>query len=241
MQIAVVDDQSADRQELLQLLSQYLKQSRLGASFAEFSCAEDFLSTFKPCQYELVFLDIYMGELTGMELARKIYAADPKCRLIFFTTSYTHAVESYDVRAAYYLTKPLSYDRLACAMNSCCRDLVESNQYISVEVGHVKTDILLRDILYVDCLARKARVHLEEKTISVNETITSVSELLLQDRRFLCCNRNIVVNMQHIAAANQDDFQLTNGQRVPIRQRGKISVKQAFLEYSLRDLRKELP
>lgn len=239
MQIAVVDDHAADRQELLQLLSQYLEQSRLGASFTEFSCAEDFLASFKPGEYELVFLDIYMGELTGMDLARKIYASDPKCRLIFFTTSHMHAVESYDVRAAYYLTKPLSYDRLACAMDSCCRDLIESNQYISIEVGHVKTNILLRDILYVDCMARKARVHLSQQTISVNETITSVSELLLQDKRFLCCNRNMIVNMQHIAAANQDDFQLTNGQRIPIRQRGKISVKQAFLEYSLRDLRKE--
>ncbi|MEA4853239.1 MAG: LytTR family DNA-binding domain-containing protein [Christensenella sp.] len=241
MRIAIVDDNLSDRQELLRLLTQYLHSNRLEASCAEFHCAEAFLADFIPRKYDLVFLDVYMAEMSGMDAARRVYAADTQCRLIFFTTSHAHAVESYDVRAAYYLTKPLAYERFASAMDSCCTNLVQNSQYLGVQVGHMETKILLCDILYADCAARKARIHLAQQDIVVDENISTVMDSLLRDKRFLCCNRNVVVNMQHITGVCQDDFSLSNGIRIPIRQRGKISVKQQFLEYSLQDLRKESP
>lgn len=241
MQIAIVDDNPSDREELKNLLSKYMNNKKLDAHYTEFCCSEDFLTDFEANKYDLVFLDIYMGKTSGMDAARKIYNADTKCRLVFFTTSYTHAVESYDVRAAYYLTKPLVYERLKYAMDSFCEDLIQKNQYIDVHIGHVKTRILLHNILYVDCLSRKTQIHLIDQVITVIENITLITETLLGDERFLCCNRNIIVNMQHIKNVGQDCFEMIDGQFIPIRQRKKISVKNIYLEYSLRDMRKERP
>ncbi len=241
MRIAVVDDNENDRSELLQLLTQYSKNRRIRLTCEAFESAEAFFVAFEPGKYRMVFLDIYMNGMNGMDAARKIYSEDPHCRLIFCTTSHTHAVESYDVRAAYYLTKPVHYERLAGPMDICCAGFARENRYLTVHVRKIETQVLMRDLLYVDCVARKARLHLEEQVLVLDEQISEVLDMVGEDGRFLCCNRNVAVNMDCVQSAGADDFVLSTNEKIPIRQRGKNLVKKAFLAYALEDLRRDGP
>ncbi|MEF9990149.1 MAG: LytTR family DNA-binding domain-containing protein [Christensenellaceae bacterium] len=238
MRIAIVDDNPTDRSELLQMLMQYCDGKKIEAEYEQFDSSEAFLSAFLPQKYDLAFLDVYMGGISGMDAARKVYAIDPHCRLIFSTTSHTHAVESYDVRAAYYLTKPLVYNHFVKAMDSCCLDLIKSNQYLTCHIKQIQTQVLLRSIVYVDCVARKTCIHLSNQTLVLDDSIGHITEFLLADDRFLCCNRNVIVNMEQILSVDSSDFLLTTNEHLPIRQRGKSNVKKNYLAYSLRDLRR---
>lgn len=239
MHIAIIDDNGLDRKNLLQSVSRYADDHGLQISCEEFCSAEEFFISYHSQKYDFVFLDIYMNQMDGMEAARKIYADDPRCRLIFFTVSRSHAVESYGVRAVHYLTKPLSYDMLRMAMDACCLDLAGSDRCVFVHVDHIKTSFFLRDILYADCISRKAAIHLKTRDIFVDESISLLNARLLNDPRFLCCNRNVVVNMDHIKSIEENDFLLINGTHIPIRKRGTKTAKLAFLTHSLQDLRKE--
>ena len=65
-----------------------------------------FLNSMQNKAYDLVFLDIYMKHMNGIQLACEVIKKDPKCQIIFITTSEEHAVAAYRVHALDYLVKP---------------------------------------------------------------------------------------------------------------------------------------
>lgn len=238
MQIAVVDDLEPDRSELCGLLTRYFTQRCLQAELCTFSSAEALLAVPEPEQFSIIFLDIYMAHISGMEAARVLQEKAPSCRIIFCTTSHEHAVESYTVHAAYYLTKPLDYSRLCLALDASCAGLLEDSLYITVHLQNVEARVLLRDILFADCSRERTRLHLSDRLLLPDERVSDVLGALNSDGRFLQCNRNIVVNMNWVAKVLDGDFLLKNGETVPIRQRGRSIVKKDYLSYSLKSLRK---
>ncbi len=234
MRIAVLDDSASDRQGLRRMLSTYFSSRATEIEICEYSTASEFLQSFTPGAFKIAFLDIYLGDENGMDVARTAHAIDPACHLVFFTTSYDHAVDSYLVRAAYYLTKPVEQKRLYDALHICFQD--EDETVAEVTVERVPARIPLRNICYVDCKSRDVRIHLPGRTLAVDESFTELSEKLLEDGRFLACNRGVLVNMEQVAQAAENDFVLKNGEWVPIRIRGRGELKKAYLAYSLQTL-----
>ena len=111
MNIAIVDDRKTDSDRLVGFIDTYAEQHRLQwGAMDRFSSGEDFLGAFTPGKYDLIFLDIYMDGITGMETAKRIRQTDHDCRIIFITTSPEFAVESYNVNASFYLLKPIGKD-----------------------------------------------------------------------------------------------------------------------------------
>ena len=104
MNIAIIDDLKTDSDRLVGLINTYMEQHRLQCRTMDlFSSGESFLDTFTSGKYHLIFLDIYMDGITGMETAKRIRQTDHDCRIIFITTSPEFAVESYNVNASFYL------------------------------------------------------------------------------------------------------------------------------------------
>ena len=111
MNIAIVDDLKTDSDRLVGFIDTYMKQHNLQyGTLDRFSSGEDFLGAFTPGKYDLIFLDIYMDGITGMETAKRIRQTDHDCRIIFITISPEFAVESYNVNASFYLLKPIGKD-----------------------------------------------------------------------------------------------------------------------------------
>ena len=113
MEFAVCDDSAADRNTLIAMVQQYCGQRGIPAKILQFSRAGELLQEFTPGRYHVVFLDIYMPGLTGVEAARRLRKRDANCMLVFTTTSEEHALDSYSVYAAGYLLKPYSREQLA--------------------------------------------------------------------------------------------------------------------------------
>ena len=107
MNIALVDDSATDRNSLKLYLHVYLKKHRITAELEEFTCAEEYLEAAQHRTFDVVFLDIYMKQKTGMDAARELFAAGSRTKLIFLSSSTDFLRQSYSVRAVYYLVKPL--------------------------------------------------------------------------------------------------------------------------------------
>lgn len=106
VKIAVCDDKEDARRALIAAISKYLDQHDLLVDMNEFSSGEEFLAADTD-SFHLVFLDIYMGGINGMDTARKLFSENKRTKIVFCSASEGYGVQSYDVRAMRYLVKPV--------------------------------------------------------------------------------------------------------------------------------------
>lgn len=239
MQIAILEDDAQAAALLSGLLVRYAREQHLKVHLAVYRTAAELLSAFDATPADIAFLDIYLegagntGRAIGMEVAWHLKEHYPHCKLVFATSSSLHAVESYSIRAAFYLTKPLEYGKLCAAMGVACTTLQRESQCIRLPCAGTLVEVPLREVIYMDCVMEQAVLHLMDKVLTVDGLVGETLTLLLADKRFLLCNRNLAVNMDWIAETQKDKFLLKNGVSIPIRQHGRPGLRRAYMAYRM--------
>lgn len=231
MKIAIVEDLQPDLELLYRKLTHYFDAQKLTCEIYSFKSGEAFLEFFSPHTFDLVFLDIYMKALTGMDVAKHIYREDKECKIIFLTTSEEFSRQSYAVHAVYYLIKPIDDKEFLQAMEFCNITPNYDVPYLSVSIGGILTDIDTSQILYIDFKDRACHIHLPSRIITVSGTFSEITAPLQEDSRFLVCIRGIMVNMQHITDLVGTYFTLSNGESIPINLRKKKGIAQTYHQY----------
>ena len=230
MKIAVVDDSSSDRLRLREYLQRYCGEQRLLAEVCELASGEALLQAEQIC-FDLIFLDIYMGGMDGMTVAKQLRERDVQCLLVFTTTSELHAVGSFRVRAFDYLVKPFTYEQFAEVMRLCEQTLDQSAHYVEVAEGREQVRILLKDILYTDVGGHYIRIYTGDRVVKTRMRFDDFAPLLLSDRRFLNCYRNCIINMDAVDRVAGMDFVMKNGERIPIVKAQNRQLRQHYADY----------
>lgn len=157
MQIALVEDLKEDRETLRRMLTDETCSFRCyDDEISSFPDGESFLKEFSKGKYDLIFLDIFLTELSGVETAKNVREADPDVHIVFITTSNDYASESYDVGADFYLLKPFTkekFDRMASMV------IPRVNKSISIVTFPDGTRLSLCTILYSGYAGHYATVH----------------------------------------------------------------------------------
>lgn len=215
-------------------LDDYCHTNHLFAQVKQFPGGRSYLDS--GCRFDLIFLDIYMEGLDGMSTAELIRREDKQCLIVFSTSSREHGVDSYQVHAFDYLLKPYGYERFVQVMTRCDEVLQLRDRYIELKVGRSLQKVLLRDIIYTDYFNHYIQLHLKQGMIRSYMQFRDFSALLLRYDRFLCCYRNCLVNMDEVAIVDEQDFIMTDGERVPIARANRAALKQQYADYVFRRL-----
>ncbi|WP_432409392.1 LytR/AlgR family response regulator transcription factor [Wukongibacter sp. M2B1] len=237
MEIAIVDDMEDDRNLICHLVNTYFEAKKdlydVSPNFVEFESGEAFLKKYTPGQYELVFLDIYMDKVTGIDVAKQISTLDKNCSIIFFTTSNDHLLDGYDVHAVGYIIKPIENHiaHFYSAMNYVVSKLELDNAGITVSTDFDSIYLYYKNILYIDCNNRTVYVHLTDKVLKILGQYSDYKDNFLSDNRFIECFRSIIVNMDYINAPTNSDFILKSGEKLPISRRKRASVMKKYMMY----------
>ncbi|MCF0072270.1 response regulator [Dyadobacter sp. CY261] len=186
---------------------------------------------------DIIFLDINMPEVSGMEMVKMLAGARP---YIIFTTAYTnYAAESYDFGVVDYLLKPVSFDRFVRAVNKVSEQIelknnvwggdfdsgpsskiVTENEFIAEKFFMVKSDkklikINIEEIVYVEGMKDYLKIHLMGAMVIVHMTITKMEEIL-RKHQFIRINKSYIVNIREINAINGNEVELSNKQKLTI-------------------------
>lgn len=231
MRIAVVDDSPKDNKILEEYLKEYALEEHIQIQIDSFFNSQLFWEQYFPEKYDIIFLDIYMGEMDGMTVAKTIRERQDNSILIFSTTSEGHAVESYRVRAFYYLLKPYTYEQLYSVLQLCMEAISSHSRYIVVKEGRNQINILLDEIIYTDYSNHYIQIHTLERIIKTYMKFEAFSPLLLQFGQFICCYRNCIVNMDHVEHLSEQGFSMSNHEIIPIRRGQFYKIKQAYTDY----------
>lgn len=181
MKIAIVDDIKDEAERLSDLVAHYLSTHGLFCDQTDlFASGEAFLEHFEPGRYDIIFLDIYMSGMTGMETARRIREQDTNCSLLFVTTSPDFAIDSYDVNATYYLLKPVNEAQVTRALDRCNMDRIERDRYVMVPSQGKNVRLFLHSIAYTEYANRRIMVYMKDGgTMEVNLSQKDFQQLLL--------------------------------------------------------------
>ena len=169
-------------------LSNYIPSLHLKTSgTAIFSSPEDFWNSYSPGSYDLIFLDIYIKQANGMDLAAQLREKGDSCALIFVTSSDAFAVASYDVQAAYYLLKPLDTNKLTKVLDSIQIKRVQDTRYIEVICDRTLLRVPVKTILYADTFHNAVQLHTDAGVLRTYLTFQKFEELIHDLPCFLSC------------------------------------------------------
>ena len=229
MRIAICEDNEIHRDILEHLLNRYFSERPIHFELVPYQYGMNFLYDMEEGAYfDMAFLDIYMEDTMGNQIAHKLRAMGYQGEIVFLTASSDFAIEGYDVDASGYLLKPLDYGKLEMVMDRITRNIAPSTYQIRHRT--TVTKLAYHEILYIESSNSKCILHTESGgAYTVYKTLNTI-EKELGDRRFLRCHQSFLVNMDHIKQIGKQ-FLLSNGDYVPIRQRGVKAVRQAYMDY----------
>lgn len=213
IKIAICDDEKTMCEYLKQKVSEILKQWDIVFSII---CYTDALECFQSClAFDLMFLDIQMPNLNGIELAKKLRKQSVKCELIFVTILKEYVLYAFEVEAADYIYKPIELHHLEKALKRVIKRLEKQyKKCIFVQTKNYCKTIYLEEIYYIEVINRKIYVYTQNGIIEYYGKLQEVQNQL--DERFIKCHRSYIINIDYLNHYENGMIQMKNGSTVPV-------------------------
>jgi len=210
LNIAVCDDEKIIREQIKGLLERQEQDSDIEL----YVTGDALLASGK--KFDIVFLDIQMDGMNGIETARKIRGRNEETILIFITGLREYVFEAFDVAAFHYLLKPIVESKFVEVFCRAKRELEKRKKQrqepLFIKTGKRSIKLEKRNILYVESMGKKAGIHTIKEII---EAYVSMNELERQlGESFYRCHRGYLVNLAYVAEYNGQSITLNNGESI---------------------------
>ena len=208
MDIAVVDDKKAIREYICDLI----EEQKPGSSIEAYTTGEELLASGK--QFDIVFLDIQMDGMNGIEAARSLRERQEDTVLIFITGIKEYVFDALDLYAFHYLLKPVDEGKFAEVLEKAEREAKKKKERKCLFIRTRNLTLDQADILYIESRAKKLEIHTAgaDKVIEIYAAMDELEGQLGED--FYRCHRAYIVNMAYITEYDNESITLTNGDRI---------------------------
>lgn len=233
IKLAVCDDSQTERKTIVAMVNKYIDSTGYLATIDEFTCGEELLAT-DVSSYDLIILDIFMGNMNGIQTAKELMNTKASAKIIFCSTSNEFAAESYEVDAFRYLTKPLSEEKLYPTLNRYFQAHT-SMQTLQYKCNRMDESILLSDVLWIEANRHKCIIHTNENDIVTTTTFSQFCEQL-KDSDFVKPIRYALVSLCKITSIPGNQLTLCDGSVIPISRELRQDVKNSYMTYKMNQL-----
>ncbi len=227
--IAVCDDEKCMSDRIIAMVSDFYKRRNMEINILPFSCGEELLKYDKPI--DILFLDIQMKDLDGMETARRMRKGQFKGFLIFITILEEMVFESFEVQAFDYLVKPIDVRQFEKTMER----LIVSVQNASlcnllVQKGYESSIISFDEIVFCEIIDRKVYLNLtSSEVIDFYDRLENLEKKL--DGRFFRCHRSYLINLKYLKGYKNGTAFMENGKEIPVSRLRSKEFSQVILQY----------
>lgn len=229
LRIAICEDNPAD----MELLFSCITESNMNIHPDRFFSGEDLLTEFLPGKYDVIFLDIYMSGMCGIDTAAKIRKTDRNVTLAFTTTSTEHTLESYRLKAASYLEKPVRQEDVREILSHA---LVKRNTVanITLLVKGKNRSLPVDGIIYFELKNHAVQIFTHTETLRVSQSVKLDHIEPMLPGYYFRCHHSYIVNLRCVKDIDRElaVFIMSNNNRVHIRRRdinNALKVYESFL------------
>lgn len=227
MKIAVCDDEEVICEQIRSMIQEQLPECQVDT----YQSGQLLLE--REQNYDILFLDIQMEGINGMEIARALRKKGEAMVLIFITGRKEYVFEAFDVSAFHYLLKPVEKEKLVPVLGRAVKEVKKNKQQSSKQL-FVKTKqrnitINVADILYIESRRRKVEIHTIKGNVELYASMKDLENDL--DKRFYRCHRGYLVNMAYILEYRKDSIDLYNGETIYLAKEKYGDFVKAYMHY----------
>ena len=217
LRIAICDDEERCLNNTKRMIESW---SATASSQTQIDCFDNGDSLIKEsdtARYDIIFLDIVMPLLNGMDAAKELRDRDKTVKIIFLTSSLEFALQSYSVKATDYCIKPVTYEKLKEVMDDCtvinCQE--PENLTLKTVAGYQK--IYLHDIEYIEAQNKRVIFFLKsDKVVEVIQPLYTFETQLSDSKGFFKCHRSYLVYIPNVDYFSNMEIKTKSGRHIPI-------------------------
>lgn len=230
LSIAVCDDNETDLQYITDMVNAWAMQGRIPVSIKTFPSAESFWFHYSENKdYDILLLDVEMGALNGIELAKQIRAQNSCVQIVFITGYPDFIAEGYEVSALHYLMKPVKPEKLAEVLDRAADLRQKERPFLLVSSERETIRLFLDDIYYVESQGHYMLIHTEQMQYRVRMTVSGLLEKL--DEGFYRCSRSFIVSLRHVCRITKSEVFLENQVSLPLGRGQYDEINKMMIRY----------
>lgn len=229
IKIAIADDETKVSFEISQHIQRYFEEKSVSCAIETFTSGTDLLEQTE--SFDLIFLDIRMNGLSGIETAKRLRQNGAKGFLVFITALQEYVYDAFEVDASDYLLKPIDMSRFTRTMDRLYHGIrnTDIGSLVLPSRGNTYQSILFRDIYYLEAMNHKIQIYTRTATYEGHFKIANMNRLL--DSRFFQCHRSYFVNLDYVCGYENLLARLSNGKQIPVSRLRGYEFSQAVLGY----------
>lgn len=229
MKIAICDDNVTEQNILKSRLD--ATGELKGAEYRFFTDGNELIDEYKKGErYDLVFLDVEMEKVDGIDTGNYISSTDPGAIIIFVTSFPQYAIEAFDCNAFHYLLKSSDESRFNSVIRRALKLYKKNHRFYTLNTKEGVVKLPISDIYYVECFRKHLYFYTANATYVTKSTL-SEAVASLQPFDFCQVHQGYVVNFEKVVQIIGNDMILDNGMKVSISVRKHTDVIQAYSQY----------
>lgn len=217
MRVGICDDDYSCLSATEEMVKMWSEETCIPIDLQCFNSGDALIAQSKTMKFDIVFLDIIMPMLNGMDTATELRQSDKTVKIIFLTSSPEFALQSYSVKATDYCLKPVTHEKLKAIMDECALFHHQEPAHLILKTLGGYQKVFLHNIEYIEAQNKRLCVFLSSgKTLEVLEPLYTLEKQLCHSKGFFKCHRSYLVYIPNVDYFSSTEIITKSGQRIPI-------------------------
>lgn len=229
IRVALCDDEETVREYLSRLLEEWKERQNDQLQIEYFESAESFLFQYEEDKrWQLLILDIEMGKMNGVELAKKVREHNKEVQILFVTGYMDYISDGYEVEALHYLLKPVTKEKLFSVLDRARERMKKSEKALFLQGSDETVRIPYYEIRYVEVQHNYVTIHAAED-YTVKKTLSELEEELGDG--FFRTGRSFLVNLKCVKRITKKEVSLKDGMVIPLSRGMYEKINREIIRY----------
>lgn len=232
--IAICDDKVEFSNRLEEILIEIIKEENIQADIDIFQSGDELLDKLRTDKnyYDMIFLDIEMKGMDGLETAKEIRREDEITTLIYVTSHKSYAIEAYEVQPFRFLVKPIQKETFYDCFIKAYNKIIAGNFYFQYKYEKIYYKVLVSDILYFESEKRIIWIHLKDGSIrKFYDKLNNIEKQMKKEKvDFYRLHKSLLVNSRYITKKAYDYVELMNGRQLDISEERRKEINKLYAQ-----------
>ena len=228
--VAIVDDSVTDARFVEGILKDWAGEKQTAIQAEVFSSAESFLFRYaEDKEWDILLLDIEMGAMDGVTMAKKVRAHNEAVQIVFITGYSDYIAEGYEVAALHYLMKPVNREKLMTVLDWALEKRKQEERCLNLELSGEMVRLPFYEIRYLDVRQNYVTVH-AKGDYTVKRSLNDFEKEL--DHRFHRVGRSMILNLKYIQRVTKTEVRLSDGTVLPLPRGAYEPLNRAIIQHT---------